>query len=126
MGRLGKPAGTGFGDDHVVLEAHAEFAIDADGWLVREGHAGLQHGLVTFHEIGPFVHVQADAVAGTVREAGCRMAWPETSAVNDPAGGDVDILAAVAGSGGCEACGLCRFLQVPDLALAPGRLAGDV
>jgi hypothetical protein len=70
MGRLGKPAGAGFGDDHVVLEAHAEFAVDADGRFVREGHAGPQHGLVALHEIGPFVHVEADAVAGAMREAG--------------------------------------------------------
>jgi hypothetical protein len=34
MRRLGKPAGAGFGDDHVVLEADAEFAVDADGRLV--------------------------------------------------------------------------------------------
>jgi hypothetical protein len=41
MRRLGKPAGAGFGDDHMVLEAHAEFAVDANGRLVREGHAGF-------------------------------------------------------------------------------------
>src|SRR6185437_12125354 len=103
MGRLGKPAGAGFGDDHMVLKAYAEFAVDADGWLVREGHAGLQHGPVALHEIGPFVHVQADAVAGAVREAGRRITRPEAAAVNDAAGGDVDILAAVTGLGGGKA-----------------------
>src|SRR5450631_3776293 len=118
MGRLGKPAGAGFGDDHVVLEAHTEFAVDANGWLVREGHAGPQHGLVALHEIRPFVDIEADAVAGAVRQPGCRIARPETGAVNDPAGGDVDILAAVAGFGGSEARGLRRLLQVPDVALA--------
>jgi hypothetical protein len=30
MGRLGEPAGAGFGDGHLVFEAHAEFAVDAD------------------------------------------------------------------------------------------------
>jgi hypothetical protein len=63
---------------------------------------------------------------GAVRQAGCRIARPETGAVNDGAGGDVDILAAVAGLGGGEARGLRRFLQVPDVALAPGRFAEDV
>src|SRR5882724_1264108 len=93
MGRLAKPAGAGFGDDHVVLEAHAEFAVDADGRFVREGHAGLQHGLVALHQIGPFMHVEADAVAGAMREAGRSVAGAKTGAVDDAAGGDVDILA---------------------------------
>ena len=35
MRGLGKPAGAGFGDDHVVFQAHAEFAVDADGRFVR-------------------------------------------------------------------------------------------
>jgi len=30
------------------------------------------------------VHVEADAVAGAVREAGCRIAGAETAAVDDP------------------------------------------
>jgi hypothetical protein len=108
MGRLGKPAGAGFGDDHVVFEAHAEFAVDTDGGLVREGHAGPEHGLVALHQIRPFVHVQADAVAGAVRQAGRGIAGAEAGAVDDPAGGDVDILAAITGSGGNEVRGpLC-------------------
>src|SRR5262245_11181704 len=100
MGRLGKPTGSSFGDDHVVLEAHPEFSVNANGRLVRECHAGLQHGLVALHEIGPFVHVEADAVAGAVRQAGCCIAWPETGTINDPSGGDIDVLTAVAGFGG--------------------------
>src|SRR4030088_2848205 len=122
MGRLREPAGAGFGDDHVVLEAHAEFAVDADGRLVREGHAGLQHGLVALPEIGAFMHIEADAVAGAVRQAGGRIARPETGDVYDGAGGDVDILAAVAGFGGGEARGLCRLLPISDVAPAPGRV----
>src|SRR5450631_14180 len=66
MGRLGKPARAGFGDDHVVLEPHAEFNVDANGRLVREGHTRLQHSLVALHEIGPFMHVEANAVAGAM------------------------------------------------------------
>lgn len=109
MGRLGKPASAGFGDDHVILKAHAEFAVDADCWLVRECHAGPQHGPVALHEIGPFVHVQADAVAGAMREARRRIARPEAAAVNDAAGGDVDILAAVTGLGGSKAAACAAF-----------------
>src|SRR6478672_5471137 len=115
MRRLGKPAGAGFGDHHVVLEAHAEFAVDADGRLVREGHAGPQDGLVALHEIRPFVHVEPDAMACAVRQPGCRIAWPETGAVDDPAGCDVNVLAAVTRPRDCEARSLRRFLQVPDL-----------
>src|SRR5260221_1762666 len=111
MDRLVKPRAPGFSDDHVVLEPHTEFAIDANGRLVRECHAGFQHGLVTFHEIGPFVHVETDTVASAVRQAGGRIAWPETAAVNDPSGGDVDVLAANAGLVGIECSGLCRLPQ---------------
>src|SRR5580692_6942299 len=103
MCRLGEPARAGLGDDHVVFEADSELAINADGWLVRKGHAGSQQGLVALYEIGPFVHVQTDAVTGTVRQPGCRIAGAEAGAVDDAAGGDVDVLATVAGFGGCEA-----------------------
>jgi hypothetical protein len=39
-------------------------AIHANGRFVRERHAGLQHDLVALHQLGPFVHVEADAVTG--------------------------------------------------------------
>jgi hypothetical protein len=45
----------------------------------------LQHGLVALHQIGPFVHVEADAVTGAVGEAGCRIAGAESGAVDDRA-----------------------------------------
>jgi hypothetical protein len=83
MGRLGKPAGAGLGDDHVISQAHAEFAVDADGWLVRKRHAGPQHGLVALHRIGPFADVEA--VAGAVRQAWGGIAGPEPGAVDDAA-----------------------------------------
>src|ERR1700751_2603810 len=79
MGRLGEPARTGLGDDHVVLEANAELAIDADRRLVRECHAWPQHGLVALHEIRPLVDVEADAVSGAVRQARRRVARTEAA-----------------------------------------------
>src|SRR5438309_2648204 len=65
-------------------------------------------------------------MARTMRQAGGRITWPETGAVDHAAGGDVDILAAIAGFGGREPRGLRRLLQIPDLALTPGRFTEDV
>src|SRR5579883_1938234 len=126
MGRLGEPARASLGDQHVVLEPHPELAIDADGRLVRERHAGPQQGAVALHEIRPFVHVEADAVAGAVRQAGRRVARSEARAIDDAARRRVDVLAAVAGFRRREACGLRLLLQIPHLALAPRGRAEHV
>jgi hypothetical protein len=114
-------------DDHVVLQAYTEFAVDADRWLTREGHSGLQHGLVALHKIGPFVHVQTNAVASAMREARGRIAWPETGAVNDGAGSDVNILASIAGFCGGRALPGPMPRLLAQVRSSPGsRLNSDV
>src|SRR5258706_4193470 len=61
--------GAVFGDVHVVLETHAELALDVDARLVAEHHPGLQRQRflppenVVLHQVGPPVAVHAHAVS---------------------------------------------------------------
>jgi len=53
---------------------------------------GLRTVFVALYEIGPFVHVEADAVAGAgAVDRVSHRPWPETAAIDDPAGGNVDV-----------------------------------
>ena len=128
---LGEHFRAALGDVHAVFEADAEFAVDGDGRLIAEAHAGLNFRLVAFDEIGPFVTVEADAVAGAMRQAWDTVAGSETSLGDDIAGGGVDGFTSRADLRGGER-GILRFaLEVPDEFLAVGRLAenhgaGDV
>src|SRR5262245_65164398 len=66
------------GDVQAILEPDAELAVDRDHRLVAEAHAGLQRRLVAAHEVRPLVAVEADAVAGAMRQAGHLVAGAET------------------------------------------------
>ena len=110
----------------MILQAHAELAIDADHWFVRKAHAWRQRRLVAFHEIGPFVHVEPDAVARAVRQAGDRVAGAEAGCFDDGARGRVDILAGNSRLRRVERRRLGGHLQVPDLALPRCRVAEHV
>ena len=94
MGGFGEPARARLGDVHVVLQTHPELAVDADRRLIGEGHAGPQHGAVALHEIGPLVHVEADAVAGAMGEAGRGIAGAEAG------GGEAEVVRDRSAEGG--------------------------
>src|SRR5437763_14729771 len=76
--RLREELRTRLGDVQTVLEPNSEFAVDGDHRLVAEAHARGDWRLVAAHEVGPFVAVEADAVAGAVRQPGHFVARPET------------------------------------------------
>src|SRR5689334_17083510 len=57
----------GFRDIQTVFETNAKLAVDHDRGFVAEAHAGLNRSLVAAHEVGPFVPVESDAVAGAMR-----------------------------------------------------------
>src|SRR5487761_1942264 len=52
------------GDVEAILQAHAEFAVNSDGWLVGVAHAGLDLRFVALHEIRPLMPVEPDPVPG--------------------------------------------------------------
>jgi len=64
----GEEFGAVFGDVHVIFEADAEVAAEVDAGFVGEDHAGNHLLGVAADEVGPFVHVEADAVADAVVE----------------------------------------------------------
>ena len=106
------------GNVHAVFQADAELAVNGDGRLIAEAHSGLELGLVAFHQVGPLMPVETDAVAGAMRQAGDLVAGPETRIGDDFARGGVDRFAGRARAGGGER-GVLRFaLDIPDLALA--------
>jgi len=53
---------------HVVFEADAEVAAEVDAGFVGEDHAGDHLLGVAADEVGPLVHVHADAVSDAVIE----------------------------------------------------------
>src|SRR5437879_12569275 len=90
---FGKHARAVFGDVEAVFQANAKLAVDDDGGLTAEAHAGFDPGLVALHEVGPFVAVQPDAVAGAMRQAGRLIARSDAGVGDHFAGGSVDALA---------------------------------
>jgi hypothetical protein len=119
----GEELGAVVGDDHVVFEAEAELVGDVDAGLVGEDHAGHHLLVVALHEVGPLVHVEADAVADAMVEevVGGAVAGFD----DDLAGGAVDDLHGDAGAGGGERGGLGVEDDFEDGALQVGGLAVD-
>src|SRR5581483_5991444 len=112
-----------FGDVEAVFQTDTEFAVDGDHRLVAEAHSGLDAGLVAAHEVGPFVSVESDAVAGAVRQARHLVIRAEAGVGDHLARGGVHRLAGRSRPGRGQ-CGVLRFaLQIPDATLALGRLA---
>ena len=76
-GELREGLRSGLGHVPAILEADAELAGDVEAGFVRETHAGAQRSGIAVHQISGFVAVEADAVAGPMRQAGqaiCRRA----------------------------------------------------
>ena len=119
----GEELGAVVGDEHVVFEADAEFVGEVDAGLVGEEHAGGELLGVAADEVGPLVHVEADAVADAVGEVG------EAGAVagvgDDGARGGVDGLHFYAGMRGGECGGLGVVDVLEDFALEVGGRAVD-
>ena len=55
-----------FRDVHIIFKANAKFSSNVNIGLVAGGHIGLQFGRVAADQIGPLVHIHADAVAQAV------------------------------------------------------------
>src|SRR5207247_3129510 len=123
--RLREPLRAGFGDVETVLESDPELTVDRDHRLVAEAHPGLQRRLVPPHEVRPLVTVEADAVTCAVRQAGHFVIGAEPGVGNHLARGRVDCLARDARLRGGEGGRLRALLEIPDIDLAPGRLAED-
>src|SRR5579862_6217751 len=51
-----------------VLQTYAEFSGNVNARLVREAHAKLERRCVPMHQIGGLMAVEADAVAGAMRQ----------------------------------------------------------
>ena len=86
----GEEFGSGFGDVHVVFEADAEgFGVigEVDAGLVGEGHVGGEELGVAADQVGPLVHVHADAVADAVGEV--LVIGTEAGGGDDVAGGGI-------------------------------------
>src|SRR5689334_17018487 len=122
---FGKHARAVFGDVETVFEANTKLAVDDDGGLIAETHARLDFGLVAFHEVGPFVPVQADAVAGAMRQAGRLIARSEADVGDDFAGGRVHTLTGGAWFGSGQGGILRAALEVPYFALTRGGFSED-
>ena len=59
-----------FGDQHEVLDAHAELAGQVDARLDGEHHARLHRRVVRGRHVAGLVHVEADLVSQAMREVG--------------------------------------------------------
>jgi len=119
----GEEFGAGFGEEHVVFQADAELAAEVDAGLVGEEHVGDELLGVAADEVGPLVHVEADAVAEAVGEE--VEGWAVLGFDDDLAGGCVDGLHLDAGAGGGEGGGLGVLDDAEDLALEVGGRAVD-
>src|SRR6266700_1634195 len=62
------------GDHHVVFTAHPEFTGYVDPRLIRKGHARLEDGLASAHEIRMLLPVQPNPLPQPVREK--LVVWP--------------------------------------------------
>ena len=82
-----QPFGAVGGDRHDVLNAHAVLSRQVDAGLDAEGHPLVEDGAIAFHEVGIFVAIEADAVAGAVQEGG-----PIPRCGDVPAGDRIDLL----------------------------------
>ena len=69
MAWLGKPARAFGRHVEMVFQADAELTRHADHRLVAEAHALGQRRVVTADQVRAFVDVQANAMAGAVRQA---------------------------------------------------------
>src|SRR5690242_6184933 len=57
-------------DVETILESYPKLAVNHDRRFVAETHSDLNWSLVTAHKVGPFVSIQADAVARAMRQSG--------------------------------------------------------
>src|SRR5215469_4753763 len=119
----GKHPGPVLGDVHAIFQADSELAIDGDHRFVAEAHSGTQERPVASDQVGPLVAVQADAVAGAVRQARHFVTWTEAGIDNDFARRGVHGFAGCAWFGGGESSILGPTLEVPYLDLARRRLS---
>ena len=85
--RLGKPFGSRCGDVGVILEAYAELAVAADHRFDGKAHAWRERQVVALDDIRVFMDVEADAVAGAVRQPGYLVAGSEPGRLDDRARG---------------------------------------
>src|SRR5215831_15786850 len=104
------------GDVKTILEADPELAVDRDRRLVAETHPGLEPRGVAPHEVRPLVAVEADAVAGAVREARQFVAWAEAGLGDQTACRGVDRLARRSRLRGFERRTLSALLDLPHIA----------
>src|SRR5207244_6126387 len=65
----GKKLWTAVSDVKTVFQTDAELAIDHDRRFVAKAHARLNRRLIAAHEISPLVTVEADPVAGAMRQS---------------------------------------------------------
>src|ERR1700678_4003393 len=61
-------AGRGHGP--AILQADAEFSRDIDPRFIGEAHANLQRSGIAVNEISRLMAIEADAMAGAMRETG--------------------------------------------------------
>src|ERR1700753_1775818 len=111
---FGKHARTVFGDIHAIFQANAELARHGDRGLVAEAHPRLDERLVAAYQVGPLMAVEADAVAGPVRQAGKFVVRSEPGVGDDFAGGGVHRLAGGAGMSRGQSGVLRLAFQIPD------------
>src|SRR5262245_25721707 len=100
------------GDVQTVLEADAELAVDRDHRLVAEAHAGRERGRVALHEVRPLMDVEADAVAGAVRQPRHLVAGTEARVGDHLPRGGIDRFAPDAWLRGRERRRLRALLQI--------------
>ena len=115
----------------MILQPDAVLAGHDDHRFVGEAHARRQRRLVALHQIGAFVDVETDAVAGAVGEAWQLVVGAESVADQHIAGGLIDRFAGGADGGAVEGRLLGFLFHVPqffDLAIQFGKRvgAGDV
>ena len=63
-----------------ILEPHAELAWNIEAGLVGKAHAGRERRRLAVNEIDRLMNFHADAVAGSMRQAGQPVTGPESPA----------------------------------------------
>src|SRR6266576_6544142 len=66
--RSQKLSGAAGGNDHVVFTSQAKFTRKIKPGLIRKGHARLEDGLASAHQVGVLVAVKADSMPQPVGE----------------------------------------------------------